>query len=108
MDIYDENGKKVLTLTAVAGRPPVTSLVYLTTGVYNVVYTAQSLSGKALPAINFWLDGADFSDPSGPYFVSPTSTAPSGSNNSPTPPPPSNTTYTTTKPSSSTTKPYYY
>ncbi len=32
MDVYDSNGTKILTLCAAAGRPPVTQLMYQTTG----------------------------------------------------------------------------
>ena len=120
MTVYDSNGNKILTLSAVAGQPPVTQLMYLTTGSYSIVYTAQSLSGNLLPDVDFWLTGSDFTDPSGPYFVSPGGTAGSGtggtgsggstgggsgstgSGGSTT------VSYTSTQPSSGTTQPYYY
>jgi hypothetical protein len=110
MDVYDSNGARILSLCAVAGRPPVTQLTYLTTGTYTVVYRAQSLSGKSLPDVVFWLDGADFSDPSGPYFTSAGTTTTTGSTGSGTDSGSSggSTTYTSTKSTTGTTQPYYY
>ena len=71
MSVYDSNGNLVLSLTAVAGRPPVTALLYLTTGTYTIDYTAQSLDGRAMPDVYFWLMGDSLTQPSGPYYTSP-------------------------------------
>ena len=111
MDVYDSNGNKILSLIAVAGRPPVTQLQYLTTGAYTIVYTAQSLSGKPLPDVTYWLYGADFSDPSGPYATSPggsNATTTSGSGSSTTTTSGGGTTYTSTKSTAATSPQYYY
>lgn len=114
MTVYDSQGNKVTSLTAVAGRPPVTRLVYLTTGKYTVVFTAQSLSGAAMPAVNYWFTGDDLTDPSGPYYVSPTGDSVDGSGTgttgtgSGTGDSSSGSGYASTKPSSGASQPFYY
>ena len=106
MSVYDSQGNLVLSLTAVAGRPPVTQLLYLTTGSYTIDYTAESLSGGPMPNVDFWFQGSDFSEPSGPYYVSPggtsSSTGSSGSGSG------SGNTYTSSTPTSGASQPYYF
>jgi predicted Zn-dependent protease len=105
MTVYDSNGNLVLSLTAVAGRPPVTSLLYLTTGTYTINYTAQSLDGGAMPDVYFWLMGDSLTQPSGPYYVSPGGSyqgSGSGSGSG------STTTYTSSTPTSGASQPYYF
>ncbi|HEV8059510.1 MAG TPA: matrixin family metalloprotease [Gemmataceae bacterium] len=104
MSVYDSQGNLVLSLTAVAGRPPVTQLLYLTTGSYTIDYTAQSLSGGPMPDVDFWFQGSDFSEPSGPYYVSPGGTAPTTGPSGPG----NGNTYTSSSPTTGTAQPYYY
>ena len=111
MTVYDSLGNLVTSLTAVAGRAPVTRLVYLTTGDYTISYTSQSLSGNPMPNVDFWFLGSDFTEPSGPYYVTPGGTS-SGSTGSGTPPPGTGSgstgTYTSSSTSSGASQPYYY
>lgn len=100
MTVYDEDGNAVLSLTAVAGRAPVTASRYLTAGAYTVRYTGAK--GNAAP-VGYGLFMLQLSEGVGPYATStaskPSSTAPSSGSTPPassTPPssgstPPSNT-----------------
>ena len=114
MTVYDSQGNQILSLTAIAGRPPVTELLYLTTGNYTITYTAQSLSGGSMPDVDFWFMGSDMTQPSGPYYISPggttsnTATSGSSGNTGNSGSTGSTTTYTSSTASSGATQPYYY
>lgn len=118
LTVYDSQGRKVLSLTAVAGRPPVTRLAYLTTGDYTIVYTAQSLSGGVMPPVAYWFTGDDLTEPSGPYYANPVGAAPTSgsggasSNGNSTGSGGSSagggSSYASTSPSSGGGQPYFY
>jgi hypothetical protein len=67
MSVTDAAGNVVLTLTAAAGKRPVTAAKYLPAGTYSISFRAKSKSGAALSGVDFWLHGDKFSDPIGPY-----------------------------------------
>jgi Matrixin len=75
MTIYNQAGTAILSLSATTGQPPVTGVVYLTTGTYQIRYSVTSASGVFLP-INYWLFGEILSDPIGPYQTSSSTNSP--------------------------------
>jgi hypothetical protein len=95
LTIADASGNTVLTLTATAGQPAVTGLLYLPAGNYTLNYSARSRSGAALGGVNYWLFGGELSSPIGPY-----SSPGSGSSG-----PGTNTGYTYTGSSSTSSSP---
>jgi hypothetical protein len=76
MEIIDSNGQVVSGLVAYAGRPAVTTQVYLAAGTYTVRYSASAPNGSELLPTQFTLSGREISDPIGP-----TSTLTGGSRN---------------------------
>jgi hypothetical protein len=97
MTVKDAAGNVVLTLTAAAGQPAVTSVKYLKVGTYTIAYTA---AGGA--PVDYGLYLLQLSDGVGPYTTTTTSSAPppsgttytsSSSPSQPPPPPPSYTYY---------------
>src|SRR5579883_1060989 len=97
MQIYDENGNLVMTLTAIAGRPVATATKDLKAGTYTVTYSAAKANTAP---VNFGSFMEELSDLSGPYATS-TATPPSSTSPSSTSTTSSSTT--TTSPSSTTT-----
>lgn len=134
MTVYDENGNAVFTLTAKAGRAPVTATKYLKAGTYTVKYTGTSGTAYSLFMTQlsegvgpYATSTASPSSSTAPSSTSSSSTTTSSSSTSSTPPPsspsqPSSTTTSSTPPppppqepsysysGSSTTRPsgYYY
>jgi hypothetical protein len=122
MTVYDEDGNVVFTLTATAGRPPVTATTYLKAGKYTVKYSAGNAN---VGTAGYSLFLARVSDGVGPYTTStatpPSSSSPSSTSSSTTSTssssPPSSTTSQTSAPppsytysgsSTSTRSGYYY
>jgi Matrixin len=101
MTVYDADGNAVLSLTALGGQAPVTSLAYLKAGMYSLKYSASCTSGDPLQDVTYWLMGAVCTDPVGPYYTSTAPTGGDGNNNN-------NYTYNNTPPSSGASQPYYY
>jgi hypothetical protein len=105
MTVYDENGNAVFSLTATAGRPPVTAGKYLMAGNYTVKYTTAQATA-APTSYNLFM--MQLSDPVGPYATSTaspsSSTAPSStSSTAMTAPPPQDSTTSTSSGSTTTT-----
>jgi len=99
LQVFDQKGNVVLTLSSYAGQPPSTAMVYLQAGTYTLVYTAQtSVLGGQIDPVTYWLLGADLSEPQAAYY---TSSGP-GSGSS------TNNTYAYSGPSSGSSKPVYY
>jgi hypothetical protein len=81
MTIYNQAGQAILSLSATTGQPPVTGVVYLTAGTYQITYSVTNYSGVSVP-IDYWLFGEILSDPIGPYQTSPTNSSTSGNSSS--------------------------
>jgi hypothetical protein len=79
MNVYDSAGKLVLTLSAVAGQPSSTAIVFLQAGTYSISFSAQSLGGGQLAPVNYWLEGGLLTDPIDPLYTN----TPSGSSGHP-------------------------
>lgn len=104
MQVFDDNGNLVMTLTAIAGRPVVTATQDLKAGKYTVTYS----SGKAnTAAVNFGSFMSELSDLSGPYATStatpPSSTSPSSTSSTSSMSPPSSSNTSTSSTSSTST-----
>ncbi|HEY1190801.1 MAG TPA: matrixin family metalloprotease [Gemmata sp.] len=101
MAVFDEDGNVVFTLTATAGRPPVTATKYLKAGTYTVRYTGARTNAGA---VGYGLFLAQLSEGVGPFATSTaspaTSTAP-GSTNTTTAPPSEEMTPSSSYPASS-------
>ena len=115
MTVYDASGTAVFSLTAVAGRAPVTASKYLTAGTYTVRYTGARANAFATSYDLFILQ---LSEGVGPYATSTaspsSSTAPgSGSFSDPSsvtlspPPPPSSPGALAPEPTPAPTYTYY-
>jgi hypothetical protein len=65
MTIFDQNGRAVFVLTALAGQTA-TGDVYLGPGTYSVIFRAATKNDTALPAIAFTLRGKSLTDPINP------------------------------------------
>jgi hypothetical protein len=105
MTVYNADGTAVFSLTAVAGRVPVTASKYLKAGTYTVKYTGKATNTAPVGYDLFMLQ---LSEGVGPYATStaspPSSTAPSSDSTTPSSPPPSSST-TSPPPSSTSTSP---
>ena len=67
MTLTDSSGNVVLSLTSIAGQPPVTGVRYLAGGNYTVQYDYQSPTGTIAAPIRYGLFLLRLSDPVGPY-----------------------------------------
>jgi hypothetical protein len=65
MYIYDSTGKQVFSMTAYAGQPPTTGIVYLVTGTYTVRFVAVPKNPGQLPPLTYQLLGEILNDPIG-------------------------------------------
>ena len=65
MTIFDQNGRAVFVLTALAGQT-VSGDVYLGAGTYKAIFRAATKNDTALPAITFILRGKSLTDPIDP------------------------------------------
>jgi hypothetical protein len=90
MTVYDENGKVVFTLSAVAGQPPVTTVRYLKAGTYTVRYSSPLTSATPTEYNLFMLI---LSDEVGTYATTTASPPPQGGS-SPRPTPGQSSTNT--------------
>jgi hypothetical protein len=72
MDIYDQStGQLVFTLSADAGQPASTGIVYLAAGKYVVRFRALALGGGAVPPLTYLLRVAVLSQPIDPPLAVP-------------------------------------
>jgi hypothetical protein len=70
MEILDDNGYVIFTLSAYAGTPAASGHVYLSAGQYTVRFTASARPGSAFTPVGFTLLSRIVSDPIGPRQAS--------------------------------------
>jgi hypothetical protein len=99
MQVLDQNGNVILSLSSYAGQPPATAMTYLQAGTYTLIYTAHTSSGGSIDPVTYWLLGEDLSEPQAAYYTSGSPGTGSGS---------SSNTYAYSGPSSGSSKPVYY
>jgi hypothetical protein len=76
MTLFDQTGHAVFSMSAYAGQPLTTATLVLDQGTYVAVFTAGTMGGAPLPALDYTLSKRDLSDPMDAYPVDPGSGTP--------------------------------